>query len=100
MDFNILSLNGEPGNSAHIIYNKEHGKQKKKRDARGGTDGAGRRGEVERGGGMRNEGLPHTATMVTTYGDRGDLGQDPTVAKPTKTERNARGERAKSSCYK
>lgn len=29
---------------------------------------------------MRNEGLPHTATMVTTYGDRGDLGQDPTVA--------------------
>lgn len=29
---------------------------------------------------MRNEGLPHTATMVTTYGDRGDLGQGPTVA--------------------
>ena len=24
---------------------------------------------------MRNGGLPHTVTMVTTYGDRGDLGQ-------------------------
>ena len=42
---------------------------------------------------MRNEGLPHTATMVTTYGDHGDHIR--CVA-----GRNARGERAKSSCYK
>ena len=29
VDFNILSLNREPGNSAHIIYNKEHENKRK-----------------------------------------------------------------------
>lgn len=72
MDFNILSLNREPGNSAHIIYNKntENGKE---------TGREGRNGwrRTERGGGTgrRNE-----ERRIATYGDRGDLGQDPTVA--------------------
>ena len=51
MDFNILSLNREPGNSAHIIYNKNmengngNGTQGEERMAR---DGEGRwNGEEE-----------------------------------------------------
>ena len=51
MDFNILSLNRGPGNSAHIIYNKntENGKRNGTRgEERMAQDGEGRwNGEEE-----------------------------------------------------
>ena len=51
VDFNILSLNREPGNSAHIIYNKntENGKRNGTRgEERMAQDGEGRwNGEEE-----------------------------------------------------
>ena len=51
MDFNILSLNREPGNSAHIIYNKNTGNGKRngtRGEERMAQDGEGRwNGEEE-----------------------------------------------------
>ena len=49
---------------------------------------------------MRNEGLPYMVTMVTTYGNRVDLGQGPTVAASAVCGEERQGGRAKSACCK